>query len=211
MNINIAEPSSRPQNANHSSTKHNPTSNGNNAADVGEKLRVIAVNNKKTLSIVALLISVTAIAITAFSFVGLDENNEAKTPVNEVISPVTIRNSRITFSDNFSILLSQYKGIIINWQADSVEKSDIWDINTAQGDKTCKEIVFNNGTKFRTLSVTAENSSDYFANFSPLDTKRLLKEVAFRGKFSLCGYSFSLKGSQATLGKHSDYANMIDY
>jgi hypothetical protein len=122
-----------------------------------------------------------------------------------------MRTDRVSFPDNFSLLLSQHHGLIINWQADSSDNEKIWELQNAQGDKSCKEITFNNGKKTRTTDVVAENREQYFANFSPLDTESLLQEIAFRDYFTLCGYKFSLKGSQAILGKHIEYARMVAY
>ena len=71
-------------------------------------------------------------------------------------------------------------------------------------------IEFNNGDKVRTITVVAEDAGSYYANFSPLDTQKVITSLAKRNKFSLCGYNFSLKGSQRTLNSqqvYSDYAN----
>jgi hypothetical protein len=85
----------------------------------------------------------------------------------------------------------------------------IWQQLTTQGDETCKGITYNNGDMIRTLNVIHENDGDYFAKFSPLDTKVLIRNLAIRSSFKLCGYKFSLNGSQSTLGKHSYYSKFV--
>jgi hypothetical protein len=50
-----------------------------------------------------------------------------------------------------------------------------------------------------------------FADFSPLDTQQLIQLIAFKRSFNLCDYDFSLKGSQAALGKHHAYAPYVEY
>jgi len=108
-------------------------------------------------------------------------------------------------------MLSTFEGVIVNWPADAPKESLIWSQLSAQGDSSCQNITFNNGDSFRTLSVINDDNGEFYANFSPLDTKAILNSVAFRGKFTLCGYAFSLKGSQAILGKHKAYSEFIDY
>jgi hypothetical protein len=117
--------------------------------------------------------------------------------------------------DNYTLYLSEHQGITINWQADEVSNTLLWSQLTAQGDESCKQISFNKGEPIRTLTVQVENTTgtnnDYFASFSPLDSKTLIQALAFRGNFTLCGYDFSLKGSQAALGKNELYAQWVDY
>ena len=180
-----------------------------NKEDIGVLIRLKLLNNK---IIKLTLIGITILIILAITIPSViaNFNNNEKTP-ESIPTKTVIRTAKISFPDNFSLLLSQHHGLIINWQADSSNNKKIWDLLTAQGDKNCKAIVFNNGTTIRTTNVVIENSEQYFANFSPLDTQSLLQEIAFRGNFTLCDYKFSLKGSQAILGKHTKYAKMVAY
>ena len=142
---------------------------------------------------------------------------ESKTAETEDIQTVAAEDSpielqhRITLPDNFSLMVSPHNGLVINWQADSAENKELWNITHAQGDSSCQAIEFNKGDAIRSYKVNIEQNSEYFAYFSPLDTKVLVKNIAFKGKFSLCGYEFSLKGSQSALGKVEFYANLIEY
>ena len=120
------------------------------------------------------------------------------------------RSDLLTMPDNFTLYLSQHQGLIINWQADEVANGEFWSQQSIQGDKSCTAITFNKGDDVRTLLVAVEDTNEYFAHFSPLDTKTLIKALAFRGNFTLCGYKFSLKGSQAVLGKNNSYGQYLD-
>ena len=111
--------------------------------------------------------------------------------------------------DDFTLYLSEHNGLTISWNADDNDNTEIWSIYSALGDRSCKVIEFNNSDEIRTISVNVEATSDYFAIFSPLDTRSIIKSLALRGSFSLCGYSFSLKGSQSVLGKHPKYSEFL--
>jgi hypothetical protein len=179
--------------------------------DPGEMFRELILANKKILALVVtglILLSVSLLFFTKAiqpDSAYFDQKSIPATDVNNT------RLDPITLPDSFSIMLSQYQGLIIHWQGDAIEAKQLWSIHSAQGDGSCQDITFNDDSKIRTLSVVAENSADYYANFSPLDTKRLINAIAFRGSFNLCGYNFSLKGSQAVLGKNPPYADIIEY
>jgi hypothetical protein len=141
-----------------------------------------------------------------------DSKNIQTQAVTNKINAINIIDKQylLAMPDNFNLYLSQYQGLIIHWQADESNVNQLWSQLSNQGDKSCQQITFNRGKSIRPLSVNVENSNDYFANFSPLDTAELIKALAFRADFSLCGYNFSLKGSQALLGKHNQYALFLE-
>jgi len=193
-----------PQNAN--------TSVGN---DIGEAIRLKLFNHKNaflTLSAVVLLVVIAMIITSVISTSGENEINLSTDNVEVTAESQSLlaRSHQVTLPDDFSLFVSPFGGITVQWQGDAISEQYLWQQVTAQGDKSCKEVDFNNGDKIRTLSVKQENGSDYLANFSPLDTKAIIKNVAFRGSFSLCGYQFSLKGSQSVLGKHDYYSTFIN-
>jgi len=139
------------------------------------------------------------------------KNNQDQTITNKTNDIDFIdKQHLLAMPDKFNVYLSQYQGLIIHWQADNINVSELWSQLSNQGDKSCQQITFNKGKAIRPLSVKVENNIDYFANFSPLDTSELIKALAFRGKFSLCGYNFSLRGSQALFGKHNQYAVFLE-
>jgi uncharacterized membrane protein YhaH (DUF805 family) len=190
-------------------------------ADIGELIRLKFLNNRKfQLGVLAS----TMIIIIAVLINGLisslaqpnDNENIAETIEPKLTTEIASKNifaskdHLLAMPDNFNLYQSTYKGIIIHWQADQVNNGELWSQLTARGDESCQSLKFNKGEPLRPLTVLVENGSDYFASFSPLDSRELIKALAFRGKFSLCGYTFSLKGTQAVLGKHIKYAPFLE-
>lgn len=102
--------------------------------------------------------------------------------------------------DGFSLALEQ-KVLIVRWLGETNEAGEIWSLATARGDKSCAKLTFNNGTGYRPMVVELMPDTGIEARFSPLDTRDIIADMAKRGSVSLCGYHFSLKGSQAALGK----------
>lgn len=89
--------------------------------------------------------------------------------------------------------------LIIRWLGERDKPQNLWSIATAKGDKSCSALVFNNGTEYRTITVDLLADSATEARFTPLDTANIITDLARRGSIGLCGYKFSLKGSQAVL------------
>ena len=181
--------------------------------DIGEVIRLALFSNKNaqvTLSIIVFLLFLAIVISVVFT--RDSDNQEAEnTKIVEAPAAKIQLLHHINLPDNFSLMASTYNGIVISWEADETINKEIWSLTNAQGDNSCQNIQFNNGDAIRSLKVNIENNNQYFAYFSPLDTAALVKSIAFKGRFSLCGYNFSLKGSQAALGKSSFYANLIEY
>ena len=183
--------------------------------DIGEFIRHALFSHKNariTISVVSFLIILAIIISLIFS----GEKTVTDATPNTVKNVETESSSdqlqhHITLPDKFSLMVTTYEGIVINWQADSTDNNEYWNIANAQGDKSCQSIEFNQAGKIRSIKVDVQNNDQYYAYFSPLDTKALVKNIAFKGSFSLCGYKFSLKGSQTALGKNEYYANLIEY
>ena len=198
--------------------------NSSTKIDIGEQIRLKLLTNRKFQIGIAIIISLIVIAILISSISALlsDEDNtqilgteaSAQEQINNTKghagNNLIERSELLTMPDNFTLYLSQHQGLIINWQADEVANGELWSQQSIQGDKSCTAITFNKGDDVRTLQVAVENTNEYFAHFSPLDTKTLIKALAFRGNFTLCGYKFSLKGSQAVLGKNNSYGQYLD-
>ena len=163
-------------------------------------------NNKKNYIFILLAVLCIFIAATFFLSISTTQNNQPT--ITEKAPPTRL--SRVDFPGQFSLMLSEYKGLIIHWQSDNTDNNEVWSIHSAQGEKLCQNIIFDHDKKIRTTTVTIE-ANNYFANFSPLDTVALIQAIALKKSFSLCGVSFSLKGSHALLGKHVDYAELIQY
>lgn len=193
--------------------------------DIGEIIRLKLVNNRKAQLAISIVFAITLIGVCISWVMEYFSNNDQSqatqelTRLTESTKKALERKHPLSMPDNFSLYLSQHQGISINWQADEVSTPLLWSQSSAQGDKSCQQISFNKGNPIRTLMVEVENNAldsngvynNYFASFSPLDSKALIQSLAFRGSFSLCGYDFSLKGSQAALGKNKHYANWVEY
>ncbi|QYJ78575.1 hypothetical protein [Shewanella acanthi] len=104
----------------------------------------------------------------------------------------------IEMPDGFSVALEQ-DVLILRWLGERGKVKNLWSIATAKGDSSCGALVFNNGTTYRTVTVDLHSDSATEARFSPLDTADIITDLARRGSIGLCGYKFSLKGSQAVL------------
>lgn len=189
--------------------------------DIGEMIRIKLLTNSKARWLSAAFVVLTLIGLITYWLVTYI--NSTKTVLDEAHPSEQmgttelkfIRKQPLAMPDNYTLYLSVHQGITINWQADEVSNSLLWSQETAQGDDSCKAISFNKGEPIRTLLVHVENTTgtntDYFASFSPLDSKNLIQALAFRGNFTLCGYEFSLKGSQAALATNEQYARWLDY
>jgi hypothetical protein len=191
--------------------------------DIGELIRLKLLSNRTAQLTIAAVIGLVLIGVTTswvINYFNDQDNDDTLNKIDENTIPMSVtpsitRNYPLTMPDNYTLYLSDHRGISINWQADEVDETVLWTQLTAQGDESCKEISFNKGEPIRTLSVQVEKSNgsnvNYFANFSPLDSKTLIQALAFRGNFTLCGYNFSLKGSQAALAGNKQYAQWVDY
>lgn len=186
----------------------------NTDTDIGVLIREKLLGNKNaskalliTFLIIIFIISAT---IISDSTVEVDDVSTEDNITNEKYIKSTPRDNKLTFLDDFSLLSTPYNGLVIHWDADINPSSEIWNISTANGDNSCAEITFNNGTTYRTTIVSVEGTDNYYAEFSPLDSQQLVKNIAARSKFELCGYEFSLKGSQASIGKHPFYSRLLN-
>lgn len=140
---------------------------------------------------------------------------EKKQDENKVIEPsqsdnVKQRNHKVKMPDGFWLMIDQYKALTIGWQGELINQKEIWSAMTAQGDKSCVELVFNQQIKFRSMRVEVKGEGDYYADFSPVDSKEMVQSIAKLNQFNLCGYSFSLKGTQAKLMLNSQYASYLE-
>jgi Ca2+/Na+ antiporter len=196
---------------NQSFNHHEHQTNESNA-DIGEAIRLRLFSHKNaviTLFAFVSLIIMAMILTTIISSSNTDNISKVGTEVPPLTQSQQPRLHEVKLPDNFSLFVSSFDAITIKWQGDETNEYFLWQQLTAQGDESCMGIVFNNDELFRTLTVVQENGSDYLASFSPLDAKSIIKNIAVRGSFSLCGYKFSLKGSQSVLGKNSYYSEFI--
>lgn len=138
-----------------------------------------------------------------------DTDTAAQSVVNAVpVAPAVGNRQTLEMPDGFSVAL-EGEVFIMRWLGETGQAHNIWSLATAKGDKTCRTLVFNNGTEYRpvTVDLTADSATE--ARFSPLDTAGIIVDLARRGSLGLCGYKFSLKGSQAVLEQNRTFANYL--
>ncbi|GAA0786598.1 MULTISPECIES: hypothetical protein [Pseudomonadati] len=125
-------------------------------------------------------------------------------------SPKELHVDRVSakLPDGFWIVM-QNDIFILRWLGDTGSAQNIWRLDTAKGDKACSELIFNDGSQYRPITVDLLSDDATEARFSPLDNKSIINHIAMRGSFKLCGYDFSLKGSQATLMQHQVFADYL--
>jgi hypothetical protein len=174
------------------------------------KLRQLFKDRNRLIIGLILLCLVFFMSIYLISNKSSNTTNIHQTAANKTVMQTLQYSHKLMLPDDFTISLNQFNGLAIEWSVDDIKKPE-WTLATAQGDSSCAVIEFNNKEQFRTVLVKTISLSHIRAEFSPLDTVNLVQSLAFRGSFTLCGYPFSLKGSQAVLGKTQPYANMISY
>lgn len=134
------------------------------------------------------------------------------TPPTAALASANDNSARDTIKlpDHFDLSL-QGDVLSLSWLGDTLTPGIIWDLASAKGDKHCAELVFNDDSRFRPMQVSIVNGNGRVeARFSPLDTKALINNVALRGSIKLCGYDFSLKGSQAALQADTAFSRYLD-
>jgi hypothetical protein len=106
--------------------------------------------------------------------------------------------------DGFSVIL-EGDVLIVRWLGEADSVGEIWSLASAKGDKTCANLSFNNGSQYRPVMVELMADTAIEARFSPLDTQDIISDIAMRGSVKLCGYNFSLRGSQAALSQNAAF------
>ncbi len=177
------------------------------------------VNRNKKVSAYILAIFVLLILFITLLNSPSNESSEEQNTANSEDQSINLQDNisaglqstshTVAFPDNFSLMTTAYQGLVINWQGENSEETVLWDIRRATGNESCRYMQFNSQQNYQTLSVFNNEMKGYLAYFSPLDSERIIKSLARKNTFTLCGYEFSLKGSQALLGKHAFYNNFL--
>lgn len=168
----------------------------------------------KNLSLAGLAISLLLVIIILFNPNDVDDEDLIKLEKNtqqqsaENISKKRLH--KLEMPDSFWLMLDQNNALTIGWEGDFKKDGSYWSSTTGIGDKTCTELHFSLGDNIRTIEVTIKASEDYYADFSPVDTKLIIKSIADKDRFKLCGYEFVLKGTRSLLRKHEFYREYLD-
>ena len=192
--------------------------NERNPVDPGwEQQLVIWFNQNRQLSImVATILSVAILTLIALSASEDQTIPEVNDNSQQAIQPKQkVRLNKIEMPDQFWIMLDENDSLTIGWEGDIQTKSDLgennsyWSAYTGKGDKTCVDLHFSLGADIKTLLVTVKNGGDYYADFSPTDTQTIVKSIADKDRFKLCGYEFVLKGTRNLLRKNKKYKQYL--
>ena len=169
--------------------------------NIAQLQQALQVNKKWLFGITGALVAVMLLG-SIWSLIPDSEAEVETAALSESAIESSPQSERISTAmpDGFSLVLED-DVLIMRWLGETGSPSQLWSLATAKGDKTCSRMRFNNGTEYRPLVVDLLVDSGTEARFSPLDTEAIIVDMARRGNVSLCGYNFSLKGSQAALGK----------
>ncbi|MBB1360800.1 DUF805 domain-containing protein [Shewanella sp. SR44-4] len=143
--------------------------------------------------------------ISVFSGDGTEQTEHVDDMSNQ--QQASIR-QMIKLPDGFWLAL-EGEILIVRWLGESGDKQNLWRLATAIGDKTCTNLEFNDGSRYRPITVDLLDDGASEARFTPLDKDAIVNHVALRGSFKLCGYEFSLKGSQATLMQNPQFEMIL--
>ena len=166
--------------------------------------------NKKLAAIIGIAITLLTILLLS-----LDENKPEAIikPVEQETKPTLVKErlNKLEMPDQFWVMHDENDSITIAWEGDIKAKSQLgengsyWSAATGKGDKDCVDLYFVLGERIRTLSVTVKNDGDYYADFSPVDSQTIIRSIADKDRFKLCGYEFKLNGTGSLLRKNTYY------
>lgn len=166
--------------------------------------------NKK-ISIIGFIaiIIFTLLIITLPSF---EDELVVKITENQQVSKTAkARLNKLEMPDQFWLMLDENDSLTIGWEGDFKTDTDLakngiyWSATTGKGDLDCVDLHFSLGEDIRTLFVTVKNGGDYYADFSPVDTKLIIESIANKDRFKLCGYEFTLNGTRDILRGDKKY------
>ncbi|WP_447078501.1 hypothetical protein [Shewanella algae] len=174
-----------------------------------QRLGSLSAAQRKGLAITALVTALLGLGLIIWLLWPQAEPNDASGRETTEIAAATSDRVTVRLPDSFSLSLDGDL-LRMSWLGDTDAPGPLWDLATAKGDRRCAELVFNNGTGYRPMSVVIGDNGKVEAAFSPLDSQVIVQDMARRGSVKLCGYDFSLKGSQAALGSVPAFRQLIE-
>ncbi|MGX9461109.1 hypothetical protein ACWXWU_07660 [Shewanella sp. A14] len=157
------------------------------------------------LCVVSVVVYLIFTLINVFSSDDVEQNKP--TAIVDTEQKVNVR-QMVKLPDGFWLALED-NILIVRWLGDRGDAQQLWSLATAKGDKTCSNLEFNDGSRYRPIAVDLLQDGATEARFTPLDMHAIVNNVALRGSFKLCGYDFSLKGSQATLMQNPKFETIL--
>ncbi|MBO2664240.1 hypothetical protein [Shewanella algae] len=173
-----------------------------------QRLGSLSAAQRNGLAIAALVTALLGLGLIIWLLWPQAEPNDASGREATEIAAETSDRVTVRLPDSFSLSLDGDL-LRMSWLGDTDAPGPLWDLATAKGDRRCAELVFNNGTGYRPMSVVIGDNGKVEAAFSPLDSQVIVQDMARRGSVKLCGYDFSLKGSQAALGSVPAFRQLI--
>ncbi|GAB1049885.1 MAG: hypothetical protein Sw1PiTSA_03380 [Shewanella algae] len=174
-----------------------------------QRLGGLSAAQRKGLAIAALVTALFGLGLIIWLLWPQAEPNDASGRETTEIAAATSDRVTVRLPDSFNLSLDGDL-LRMSWLGDTDAPGPLWDLATAKGDRRCAELVFNNGTGYRPMSVVIGDNGKVEAAFSPLDSQVIVQDMARRGSVKLCGYDFSLKGSQAALGSVPAFRQLIE-
>jgi len=172
----------------------------------------IISNKKMALALISFL-TILILTIIIFSS---EPQTEDSIEIKPAIPQQKQRLNKIEMPDQFWIMLDKFDSLTIGWEGDYKSGTDYetgknyWSAATGIGDKDCINLNFILGEKLRALNVKVKNNSDYYADFSPVDTLTIIQSIANKDRFRLCGYEFTLKGTGKLLRANKKYSSYLE-
>ncbi|GGZ34339.1 hypothetical protein C8J23_12185 [Shewanella chilikensis] len=174
-----------------------------------QRLGGFSAAQRKGFAIAALVTALLGLGLIIWLLWPQAEPNDASGRETTESAAETSDRVTVRLPDSFSLSLDGDL-LRMSWLGDTDAPGPLWDLATAKGDRRCAELVFNNGTGYRPMSVVIGDNGKVEAAFSPLDSQVIVQDMARRGSVKLCGYDFSLKGSQAALGSVPAFRQFIE-
>ncbi|MGS0679955.1 DUF805 domain-containing protein [Shewanella sp. 125m-7] len=183
------------------------------ALNMAQLLQLLQTNKKLVLigggAIVGVMLLLSLLSLIPTADADIETvSGSGQQSLSDVADRPQVARVSTSLPDGFSLALED-DVLIMRWLGETGSPTNLWSLATAKGDKTCSRIRFNNGTEYRPLVVDLLADTGTEARFSPLDTEAIIVDMARRGNVSLCGYNFSLKGSQTALGKIPEFRTYL--
>ncbi|WP_163936191.1 hypothetical protein [Paraferrimonas sp. SM1919] len=164
----------------------------------------------KPITIAAsLLVSLLVITIMVTHLINDEGEYQDESPAQ--VQSEQLNSSDVSLDDGLDLhLVVANNQFYVSWFGEANSSGRLWDLATATGDLSCSELSFNKNDKFRPIQVDVLDTGKTRAQFSPLDTKAIINQLAKRNQASICGYKFSLKGSTNAMSINDDFFNLMD-
>ncbi len=130
-----------------------------------QRLGSLSAAQRKGLAIAALVTALLGLGLIIWLLWPQAEPNDASGRETTEIAAETSDRVTVRLPDSFSLSLDGDL-LRMSWLGDTDAPGPLWDLATAKGDRRCAELVFNNGTGYRPMSVVIGDNGKVEAAFS---------------------------------------------